>query len=77
MREELAEGPAILQVDMKPSTAELNTHFVLALREQDGDIEIIDPWDGQRTWLMKRYAQPGWTLERAIYALVRYAIAEM
>jgi hypothetical protein len=75
VRAELAEGPAILQVDFHPGGA-LDTHFVLALREHAGDIEILDPWDGQRKWLLAAYGLQGWDLPRAIYALVRYRITE-
>ena len=73
VRAELAEGPAILQVDFHPGGA-LNTHFVLALREHEGDIEILDPWDGELKRLLAAYGLQTWDLPRAIYALVRFRI---
>lgn len=64
---ELEKGPVIIEVDFKVSTAAFNQHFVVALRELDGDIEIADPWDGSKTMLMQRYAKDSWRYERALY----------
>jgi hypothetical protein len=68
---ELEKHPVILQVDFRPGGA-LDTHFVLALRYTDNDIDIIDPWDGSQTKLLRRYALADWNLKRAIYAMVVY-----
>ena len=68
---ELEKHPVILQVDFRPGGA-LDTHFVLALRYTDNDIDIIDPWDGIQTKLLRRYALADWNLKRAIYAMVVY-----
>jgi hypothetical protein len=68
---ELEKHPVILQVDFRPGGA-LDTHFVLALSYADNDIDIIDPWDGVQTKLLRRYALADWNLKRAIYAMVVY-----
>lgn len=69
-------NPQIVQVDFHPGGA-LNTHFVVALAlTPDGeDIEIIDPWTGQRGTLLGLYGASGWDLGRAIYALAEYRVA--
>ncbi len=77
VRAELATGAAILRVDARTETPALDSHFVVALREIDGDIEIIDPWDGQRKWLLEAYGGEDWDLARAIYALVRYRVVDV
>ena len=71
----LSRGPAVLQVDFVPGGA-LNTHFVTALRmTADGkDIECIDPWTGERGTVLGLYSVPGWTLQRAVYALAEYSL---
>jgi ABC-type bacteriocin/lantibiotic exporter with double-glycine peptidase domain len=68
---ELKNQPVLLQVDFYPG-GYLNSHFVLATHHENDDIAIIDPWDGSRTKLLQRYAVNGWSLERAIYAMVLY-----
>ena len=55
-------GPVIADVDFRPTTREYNQHFVVLTdwdegsEEESGDIYIMDPWDGERVWLMERYA---------------------
>ncbi len=68
---ELSKGPVIIEVDFVPPTAKFNQHFVIAERfTPDGDdLVIADPWDGARTWLLQRYAQDHWSLERALYGM--------
>lgn len=70
----LAVGPQVVQVDFKPLTSTLDSHFVTALSfTADGlDLNIVDPWTGARGTLLATYAQPGWTLSRAVYALAEF-----
>ena len=72
----LSYGPQIIQVDFKPQTSALDTHFVLALRmTNDGnDIWVCDPWTGDRGTLLELYGQPGWDLARAVYALAEFRV---
>jgi len=71
----LSRGPAVVGVDFHPGGA-LNWHFVTALgMTADGtDIECIDPWTGQRGTVLGLYSVPGWTLQRAVYALAEYSL---
>lgn len=71
VRRLLAYGPTILQVDFVPGTSELNSHFVLALREIDGDIEIMDPWTGLVCKLLETYGSTR-TLAQSIFAAIEY-----
>lgn len=66
----IAASPTVIQVDLKPQTAALDTHFVVAVRALDNDIQIIDPLDGQVTTLMTRYNKG--TLAQSIYAMAVY-----
>lgn len=64
-------GPTIIAVDGQPGGA-YNSHFVVALAMAEGnkDIVIIDPWHGDITTVLSRYAIPGEPgLARAIYGL--------
>ena len=70
VRRELAKGPVVIQVDFIPGTTQLDSHFVLALREVNGDIEFIDPWTGTKRWLKTSYWRG--SLETSIFALVEY-----
>jgi hypothetical protein len=76
LRGALDKGPQVIQVDFKPATTVLDSHFVVALSlTQDGqDINIIDPWTGGRGTLLGLYANENWTLARAVYALAEYRI---
>ena len=76
IREVLSGGPQVLQVDFKPETSALDSHFVLGLRMTDDgeDIEIIDPWTGKRGTLLGLYGQEGWDLARAISAMAEFRI---
>jgi hypothetical protein len=75
---ELSKRPAILQVDFKPATSALDSHFVLALRmSEDGeDVYMIDPWTGKRGYLLEEYANADWDLARAIYAMSVYKLED-
>jgi len=70
----LAKGPQVVQVDFKPATTALDSHFVTALGFTDDgdDLNIIDPWTGERGTLLTLYGAPGCTLERAVYALAEF-----
>jgi hypothetical protein len=70
VREALAIGPTIIQVDFKPETSPLDTHFVVALYERDGDIVMMDPWTGQVGSLMRTYGRG--TLAKSVFALADY-----
>lgn len=67
----LKSAPSIIQVDFYPGGS-LDSHFVLGLgfTEDGNDIDIIDPWTGAPGTLLGLYADEGWNLGRAIYALV-------
>jgi hypothetical protein len=74
VRAALARGPVIIQVDYYPNTDPLDSHFVVALREVDGDIEIADPWFGE----VKRLGELYWlgSLAESIKAMVDYRLDE-
>ena len=76
VRDALARNPQVVQVDFKPATSALDTHFVLALdmTDDDSDIDIIDPWTGQHTTLLTAYGRDGWTLPRAVYAMCEFEL---
>lgn len=81
LKEELVEGPVITEVDYRPG-GEYDQHFVLALglTEDEVDLHIIDPIDGQHCLLLDRYgalapAAP-WSLARAVYGLRLLRIKE-
>ena len=67
IKAKIAIAPLVLWVDFKPSTDTLNTHFVLATLVIADDIQIIDSYDGEVAWLLKRYAKAGQDLQRAIW----------
>jgi len=69
-------GPQIVQVDFRPQSSALDTHFVLALSMTDGDqdINILDPWTGQPATLLTAYGKESWDLARAVYALAEYRV---
>jgi len=71
--DKLAERPLILYVDFRPGGV-FNSHFVLGMRylADIKDIEIIDPWDGSTTKLLRRYAYPGQDLKTAIWGIRGY-----
>ncbi len=72
LRAELERGPAIVEVEFWPGGAvpPQDQHFVVAQSLTDnGDLVIIDPWDGAEVRLLARYAQEHWDLARAVYGL--------
>lgn len=70
----LQNGPQVVQVDFRPATSALDSHFVTAVSfTEDGtDLNIIDPWTATTGQLLKMYGKHGWTLGRAVYALVQF-----
>jgi len=42
-------------------------HFVVGLEIDGEDLIIADPWTGERTRLLQRYALDNWNLARALY----------
>ena len=69
------EGPLPLWVDFKPQQSGMQSHFVLATGHGDGDIEIVDPWGGDRVGLLERYGRgPGDTLARAVWGYRRLVV---
>jgi len=74
LRRALAVGPQVVQVDFRPATSKLDSHFVTALSYTDAgyDLNIIDPWTGNRGTLLDLYGAPGWELSRAVYALAEF-----
>ncbi len=71
LRQELDEGPVIIEVEFVPGGAQPpgDQHFVVAEEFAPGerDLLIADPWDGAATRLLERYALGYWDLSRAIY----------
>ncbi len=76
VRTALSHNPQVIQVDFRPATSPLDTHFVTALSmtDDDTDINIIDPWTGERGTLLSMYSKPDWDLKRAVYALAEYRV---
>ena len=69
------EGPLPLWVDFKQGLGGMQSHFVLAVGHSDGDIEIVDPWGGDRVGLLERYGRgPGDTLARAVWGYRRLVV---
>jgi hypothetical protein len=62
-------------VDFRPGGA-LDSHFVVALSftENRSDLNIIDPWTGERGTLLGLYGSGGWDLARAVYALAEFRV---
>ena len=73
LTDRITREPQAIQVDFYPGQA-LNTHFVVALSmTEDGrDINIIDPWTGERDTVLGAYGATGWTLARAVYAMAEF-----
>lgn len=73
LRRELAAGPAIIEVEFRPGGARppQDQHFVVAEHFTDDwrDLVVVDPWDGTRTRLLRRYALDNWDLGRAVYGM--------
>ncbi len=73
---ELVKLPCILAVDYNPDTSVYDRHYVLATDwsfDEQKDIKIIDPYHGDKALLLERYGNK-WSLERAIYQVVKYHI---
>lgn len=75
VRAVIERNPQVIQVDFHPGGA-LNTHFVVAesMTADGQDIDIIDPWTGERGTLLGAYGIQGWTLARAVYALAEFKL---
>lgn len=73
LRHEISAGPAIIEVEFRPGGARppQDQHFVVAERFTDDwrDLVVVDPWDGTRTQLLRRYALDNWDLGRAVYGM--------
>lgn len=55
-------GPVIAEVDFDYTDMDVDQHFVVLLRWLGADeMEIVDPWTGQRGGLVSRYFNPGWS----------------
>jgi len=71
LRQQLDDGPVILEVEFVPGGAQPpdDQHFVVAeaFTLKGDDLLIADPWDGSATRLLERYALEHWDLARAIY----------
>jgi len=70
VREALARGPVIIQVDYDSTDNDLDSHFVVATHEEDGDLWIMDPWTGEMCLLMQKYNRG--SLEKSIFAMLDY-----
>jgi hypothetical protein len=71
IRTALLVAPCPIQVDFNPLDADLDSHFVLALRMLEDDIEIADPWHGDVTTVRARYWRG--SLAQSIFALAEYS----
>ena len=48
--------PALCEVDFNPSTDSEEMHYVLAVGYNDGEIMVVDPWEGQlETWTFEAF----------------------
>ncbi len=57
----LEHGPTIAEVDFDYCDRDVDQHFVVLVGfAGDDEIEIIDPWDGERVGLVERYYNPAW-----------------
>lgn len=76
LKRALQNCPQVVQVDFKPATAALDSHFVTAisLTADESDLNILDPWTGQAGQLLKMYGKVGWTLARAVYAMAHFEV---
>jgi hypothetical protein len=76
LKRALAKNPQVVQVDFRPATSALNSHFVtvISLTEDEKDLNILDPWTAQVGTLLKMYSKTGWTLGRAVYALAEFEV---
>ena len=73
----LSGCPQIVEVEFSPGGEKPphDQHFVLGLDlSDDGDLWIIDPWDGSETKLLERYALSHWDLSRAVYGVRRLEV---
>lgn len=66
LKDAIKKAPVAIQVDMKPSTEASDMHFVLGYEVTGNDIKIVDPWNGEKTTILTKYAKAGWDLNRAI-----------
>jgi len=61
IREALERGPVIAEVDFDYADMDVDQHFVVLLRWTGTDeVEIADPWTGEREGLVARYFNPAW-----------------
>ena len=70
VREALKQGPTIVQVDLKPATTELDSHFVVLVADLGDDFRMMDPLTGEFGSLMAAYGRG--SLARSIFALLDY-----
>ena len=77
-REILDYGATIIELAWNPfgplppgTKSEPNQHFAVATRMMQNDIEIIDPYTGERIMITEsRYAKPrNWSVQRAIHGI--------
>jgi len=68
----LAGGPVVAEVDFDYRDLDVDQHFVVLLRRWGGEdeVEIVDPWDGQRVGLVERYFNPRWPAPKGRVARV-------
>lgn len=64
----LSVGPVILEVSTVPRGARMprDQHYVIGVKLNKTDIEIVDPWTGTCCHLLERYALETWKLEEVI-----------
>lgn len=61
-------GYVLAKVDFQPG-GDINSHYVLLVREVGGGYLIHDPWTGKAHEFPPAYCRAGWTAARGIFAL--------
>jgi hypothetical protein len=64
-------GPVVAEVDFDYTDRDVDQHFVVLLDWlAEDEVEIADPWDGQRVRLTERYFNPAWSAPKGKVARV-------
>jgi hypothetical protein len=64
-------GPVVAEVDFDYTDRDIDQHFVVLLDwVGEDEVEVADPWDGQRVKLTERYFNPGWSAPKGKVARV-------
>lgn len=65
----------VIQVDLKPSTTNLDEHWVLLTNKISNEAyTILDPWMNGEFQMPPAYAKPGWEPKHCIFSIVLYGV---